>query len=182
MKKRDREPAVAAAGDAKKKSKASGRVGTILLSIFFTLFLFLLFFVLFLFGVTNSVALPTAGGFTDNWSIVFFGSLIPVILSSLLAVAFIVMIVLVNTGRVRRIFLALGVSFLVTGVINIAAGILGAYGVPYLSGNWQSLLVNATVTFREFMIVCAVLLAVMGIVFISVYASITAIKGGAEHE
>ena len=90
-------------------------------------------------------------------------------------------IALINTHRVRRIFLGIGCSAIVSAILSIVVVIFRTQVLKVLSGEWQDALVNATAVFRDFCFICAEVLIVIGAACLSIYSCIAVIKGG-KHE
>lgn len=87
------------------------------------------------------------------------------------------LLVLSNLRRIRRAFLAAGVSAVISAVLSITAGIFGARAVRIFPAEWQDILVNATAVWRDLSLACGVILIAAGAASLSVYASIIAAKG-----
>ena len=93
----------------------------------------------------------------------------------------ILIIVLINTNRIRRIFLAIGCSAIASAILSMVAYVTKTQLLKLLSGEWQDALVNATAVFGDFCVVCAIVLIVIGAACLSIYSCIVVIKGG-KHE
>lgn len=105
------------------------------------------------------------------------GSLYPVIISGVLAALFLMFIVWMNIHRIRRAFLAVGVSSLILGVLCIVAGLMPVYvlSLPRILLDEASL-ANTAQRLRDLALPASVGTLLLGAVTLSVYFGIRAVK------
>lgn len=159
--------------------KKSGRgvlrgIGTALLTIPLLAFtvLTLLLTVIYLTYRAGPTFLALPSGVSD-----VIGSLYPVIISGVLAALFLMFIVWMNIHRIRRAFLAVGVSSLILGVLCIVAGLMPAdvLSLPRIILDASSL-DSAARHLRDLALPASVGTLLLGAVTLSVYFGIRAIK------
>lgn len=141
----------------------------------------LLELLLFLYALNENVRLPSLGSISGDWLSVFFDSWYSLALGGALVLIPMLSLVLINTHRIRRIFITVGISSMATAIFSIVLGLTGAQIVKAFSGEWQDILIYATVAFEDFAVLCAVILIIIGAACISIYSSIAVVKG-AKHE
>lgn len=167
-----------------KEKKVPGFWG-VLFSVIFSLLLTVSFtmlvLLLFIHALNENTIIPSIGPISSDWLAVFFDSWYSLVLGGALVLIPILIIVLINTNRMRRIFLAIGCSAIASAILSVVAMIIKKQVLKLLSGEWQDTLVNATAVFGDFCIVCAIVLIVIGAACLSIYSCIAVIKGG-KHE
>lgn len=167
------------------KEKKVSRFWRVLFSIIFSLLLTisftLLVLLLFIHALNENTIIPSIGPISSDWLAVFFDSWYTLVLGGALVLIPILIIVLLNTNRKRRVFLAIGCSAIASAILSVVATIIKKQILKLLSGEWQDTLVNATAVFGDFYIVCAIVLVVIGTACLSIYSCIAVIKGG-KHE
>lgn len=146
-----------------------------------TISLVLLVLLLFIHALNENVILPAAGFISSDWLALFFDSWYPLLFGDALVLIPILIIVLLNTQRVRRIFFAIGCSSIISAILSITSAIIKIHTLKLLTGEWQDVLVNATTPFNDFSVVCAFILIVIGATCLSIYSCIVPTKGG-KHE
>ena len=87
-------------------------------------------------------------------------------------------IIFINVHRIRRAFLDIGCSAIVSAVFNIVTAGVAAQIIRVFSGDWQDVLINTTVAYRSYSIICASGLVIIGVTCLSIYSCIVVIKGG----
>lgn len=163
------------------KKKSPGLLGALFSAIFSLLLsisLVLLVIGLFIYGLNENVIMPDAGPISGDWLAAFFDSWYCFVLGGVLVLVPALSILLINRHRIRRFFLAAGCAAIVSVVISIAVSMTGLRMLKLLSGAWQDILVNTTVMFRDFCVVCAMILFVIGAGCLSIYSCIAVVKGG----
>lgn len=165
----------------KKSPSFWGVLFSVIFSLLLTVSITLLVLLLFIHAVNENTIIPSIGPISSDWLAVFFDSWYPLVLGGALVLIPILVIVLFNTNRIRRIFLAIGCSAIASAILSIVAIIIKTHILKLLSGEWQDALVNATTVFGDFCIVCAIILIVIGTACLSIYSCVVAIKGG-KHE
>lgn len=175
----------------KKKEKKEKKAGnsfsfwrvclTVIFSLLLTAVLVLLLFLLFIHALNDHVVLPNIGPISGDWADVFFDSWYSVILGGVLAMVPVVTIVLLNTRRIRRIFLAVGASAILSAIFSAAAVVIRIRIIQALSGEWQEVLINAAAAFKDFGVIYAMILIAVGAACLSIYFCVAAVKGG-RHE
>lgn len=151
---------------------------TVIFSIVLTVTLVALVAFLFAHALSENVALPALGPISGDWLAGFFAEWYSFAFGGIVALIPLLILVLINTRRMRRFFLATGWSSLVAMLVVIAAVIVRAWAVQWLPGQWHDALADATAGFRDFGNICAVALGVLGATCLSVYYSIVAATGG----
>lgn len=168
----------------KKENKVLTFLG-VLFSIIFSLFLsvsiIILVLLLFLNAINENVTLPDAFFFSGSSLDSFLGSPYSYVLNGALILIPVLLIILLNIRRARRIFLALAYSSCISIILLITSAIISPHVLNLLSGEWQNVLINTTVVFRDFCIICAIILFVIVVTCLSIYFCISAVKGG-RHE
>lgn len=165
----------------KKSPSFWGVLFSVIFSLLLTVSITLLVLLLFIHAVNANAIIPSIGSISSDWLAVFFDSWYPLVLGGALVLIPILVIVLFNTNRIRRIFLAIGCSAIASAILSIVAIIIKTHILKLLSGEWQDALVNATTVFGDFCIVCAIILIVIGTACLSIYSCVVVIKGG-KHE
>ena len=136
---------------------------------------------LFVHALGENISLPAAGFVSDSMMAAFFDSRLSLAFIGAVTAIPLLALILINMRRMRRAFLAIGVSSSVAAVISAAGGITAGRLFALMPGEWQDILLPASYVFRQFSIVCAVIMLAVAIGCISVYSCIRAVKGGA-HE
>lgn len=165
----------------KKKKKTSIFLGVLFTAIFSLLLsasIVLLILLLFIQALNENVIIPAVGFIPSDWLALFFDSWYSLVLGGALVLIPSLIIVLINMHRVRRIFLAIGCSTIASAMLSIVAIIIRTQIVKLLPGEWQDVLVNVTAVFRDFGVVCAIILLVIGATCLSIYSCIAVVKGG----
>lgn len=136
--------------------------------------------VLFLFGhaLSENVALPALGPISSNWLAGFFAEWYSIAFGCIVVLIPLLILVLINTRRMRRFFLATGWSSLVAMLVVIAAVVVRVWAVQWIPGQWGETLSDVTAGFKDFGNICAVALGVLGATCLSVYYCIVAATGG----
>ncbi len=154
---------------------------SVLLSLLLFVFTVLFVLLLFIHALNENVLIPDVGPISRDWLAMFFDSWYALALGGTLVLIPLLIIVLINTHRIRRIFLFVGMSSILSCLFSIALAFIGTHMVKLFSGEWQDALINSTNVFKDFCVVCAVILAVLGTTSLSIYSCIKTIKG-AKHE
>lgn len=154
---------------------------SVIFSLLLTVSITLLVFLLFIHALNENVVLPAVGAISSAWLALFFDSWYSLVLGGAVVLIPTLIIILLNTHRVRRIFLAIGVSSVVSAILCVAGAIIRTHTLKLLSGEWQDILINATAAFKDFCVVCAIILIVIGTTCLSIYSCIAVVKGG-KHE
>lgn len=167
-----------------KEKKALGCFSA-LLSVIFSLLLsvsfILVVLLLFIHALNENTIIPAIGPISSDLLAVFLGSWYSFVLGGALVLIPMLVIALINRHRVRRIFLGIGCSAIVSAILSIVVVIFRTQLLKVLSGEWQDALVNATAVFRDFCFICAGVLIVIGATCLSIYSCIAVVKGG-KHE
>lgn len=154
-------------------------------SAFFGLMLIILIvlteFLLFVRALNENVILPSIWVINSETITTFFDSWVSLLLCFALPLIPILILLLINSHNVRNLFRVIGCSSIVSAILNIITVILSTPAIKLLSGDWQSTFVSVISVFRDFFVVCAIFLIIIGATFISIYSCIIAIKGG-KHE
>ena len=175
---------------ASKKIPTHGRKSTLVFfrsffSAFFGLMLIVLLvlteFLLFVRALNDNIVLPSVWLINSETVTAFFDSWVSLLLCSILPLIPILILLRINSHNLRKVFLTIGCSSVISAAINIIIVISNTPAIKLLSVDWQNALVNTTSAFRDFLVVCAVFLIIIGATFISIYSCIIAIKGG-RHE
>lgn len=141
----------------------------------------LLALLLFMHGLNETVRIPAVGPISGDWLAVFFDAWYPFVLGGAFVLIPLLIIVLINTHRIRRIFLTVGVSATAVAVFSVVFALFETQVVKMLSGEWQEALVNSTAVLKDFFVLYAIIMVVIGAACLSVYSCITVVKG-ARHE
>ena len=156
-----------------------------LLSVIFSLLLsvsfILVVLLLFLYALNENTIIPAIGHISGDLLAVFFDSWYSFVLGGALVLIPMLVIVLMNTHHIRRIFLCVGCSAITSAIFSIVMVLFRTSVFKVLSGEWQDALVNATAVFRDFCFICAGVLVVIGSTCLSIYSCIGMAKGG-RHE
>lgn len=158
-----------------------GVLFSVIFSLLLTVSIILLVLLLFIHAINENTIIPSIGPISSDWLAAFFDSCYSLVLGGALVLIPMLIIILINTNRIRRIFLAISCSAIVSAILSIVAIIIKAQILKLLSGEWQDALINATAVFGDFCIVCAIVLIVIGATCLSIYSCIVALKGG-KHE
>ncbi len=167
-----------------KEKKTPGFWGvlfSVIFSLLLTVSITLLVLLLFIHALNKNTIIPSIGPISSDWLAVFFDSWYSLVLGGALVVIPVLVIALINTHRVRRIFLGIGCSTIASAILSIVVTIFRTQVLKVLSGEWQDTLVNATAVFRDFCVICAGVLIVIGATCLSIYSCIAVVKGG-RHE
>lgn len=141
--------------------------------------------ILFLQALGQTVKLPALGDITSKTVNAFFDSWLCIALGGVLVLLPLLIIVLMNTHRIFRIFQALGAAALLAAVLSGTGGlvlpVLANAGAAFLPDSWQGIFVNASGIFQDYALVVAVILCAVGAGCLSVSSCIRIVKG-ARHE
>ncbi len=174
-------PQAASPVSGKKKFGFWGVFFSTLFSLLLTASTALLVPLLFLHALNEHQPIPAIGSVSASWLAEFFDSGWVFALGGTLVLIPLLAILLINTHRVRRVFLSVGVSAVAAALLSAALGFAGKYAIKLLSGDWQDALLNTTAVFKDFSIVCALILVILGAACLSIYSLIAVLKGG-NHE
>lgn len=152
-------------------------LGSILFGLLLAMSVVLLIGLLFVHALGQNVPIPAVGSASEELLARFFVSWFPFVLGGLLVLIPLLLLILIHRHRIRRAFFTLGISTVAAAVLSAVFGLFGGRIVGLLSEMWQEVLVNSTVVFQEFSVVCAVILAMFGAGCLSIYACIHAVKG-----
>lgn len=165
----------------KKAPSFWGVLFSVIFSLLLTVSIILLVLLLFIHALNENTIIPSIGPISSDWLAVFFDSWYSLVLSGALVLIPVLVIALVNTHRVRRLFLGVGCSAIASAILSITVAIFRIQILKVLSGEWQDALVNATAAFRNFCFICAAVLVAIGATCLSIYSCIAVVKGG-KHE
>lgn len=168
------------------KEKRTQKFLRVLFSVVFCLLLtvatLLLVLLLFIHALNENTIIPSIGPISSDWLVVFFDSWYSLVLSGALVLIPMLVVVLINTNRIRRCFLAIGCSAITSAILCTVAILIKTQIRKLLSGEWQNTLINSTSVFGDFCVVCVIILVVIGATCLSIYSCIVAIKGGSHEE
>lgn len=164
-----------------KKAGVFGAVAAVPIGLLMVVAAGLLETLLFLSALNENFRIPAIGAVSGDRFAELLDSWYPYAIVGVLAAMPLLLLVLSNLHRIRRAFLAAGASAVISAVLSITAGISGARAVRIFPPEWQDVLVNATAVWKDLSFVCGIILIAAGAASLSVYASITAVKGG-RHE
>lgn len=136
---------------------------------------------IFVRALNDNVILPSVWVIQSETITAFFDSWVSLLLCILLPLIPIMILLLINTHKIRKLFLAIGCCGIASAILNIIAVIFRTPAIELLPDDWQNTLVSATSAFKDFFVLCTIFLMVTGAAFISIYSCIMAIKGG-KHE
>ena len=165
----------------KKTSGVGGGLLTVVMSLLLSVSFVLLAVLLFVHALNENVIIPDVGLLTSDGLTEFFDSWYSLALGGALVLIPLLLVVLVNTHRARRAFLAIGSSAIASALLLTVVLCFRTQILNVLSGQWQDALVNATAAFRGFCLVCIIVLIAIGATCVSVYSCIAVVKGG-RHE
>lgn len=154
---------------------------TAFLSLILAILLVVFVLLIFIKALSENVIIPDIGPVSSIWLVRFFESRYSLIFGSTLAMIPLIIIILLNTYRVRNVFFAVGCSMIISSILSIVMAIFRIRIFKILSGEWQDILVNVTMVFRDFCNICAAIMITIGITCLSIYSCIVIIKGG-RHE
>lgn len=167
-----------------KEKKATGFFGILFSAVFslpLTVSIILYVLVLFIHALNENTIIPAIGPISSDWLAVFFESWYSLALGGVLVLIPLLVIILINTYRIRRIFFTVGCSTIASAILSIVVVVLRTQALKVLSGEWQDALVSTTAVFRDFCIIYAIILVVIGATCLSIYSCIAVVKGG-KHE
>lgn len=167
--------------DEKKPPGIFGALFSGLFSLLLAVSTTLLVLLLFINALNKNVQIPSMGPISSDWLAVFFDSWYSLILGGVLVLLPMLIIIFINTHRIRRVFVSIGISAIISALFSAVLGFGDTRVIKLLSGEWQDTLINTTAVFKDFTFICAVILIVIGATCLSVYSCITVIKG-AKHE
>ena len=90
--------------------------------------------------------------------------------------ASLLLIWIINWGRIRNAFLVVGISALLAGFFSVTIGIASRSLLGLLPGVYQSQLLGAADVYRELAFAFSLVLTVVGVFFLSVYADIVILR------
>lgn len=172
------------ASTSTKEKKAPGFFSamlSVIFSLLLTVSIILLVLLLFIHALNENTIIPAIGPISSDLLAVFFDSWYSLVLGGALVLIPVLVIALINTHRVRRLFLGVGCSAIASAILSIVVVIFRTQVLKVLSGEWQDALVNATAVFRDFCFICAGGLVAIGATCLSIYSCIAVVKGG-KHE
>lgn len=151
---------------------------TTIFSLLLTASLLLLVLLLFIHAINENAILPAIGAISGDWLALFFDSWYSIVIGGAFVLIPILLIVLLNTRCARRIFLAIGCSGIVASILSVIVAANRMRALKLLSAEWQDVLINVTAAFKDFAVVCAIILIAIGMTCLSIHFCITAVKGG----
>lgn len=161
------------------------RVLDVLFSVIFGLLLsvsvMLFVILLFVYALNENGTIPAIGFISGDRLNSFLDSPFSLVLGGVPVLIPVLVIVFINSHRIRRCFLVIGCSAFVSAALCMTAVILRTQMLQSLSAQWQEALINATSVFGDFCVVCALILIAVGAACLSIYSCIAVIKGG-KHE
>lgn len=166
------------------KKRSPGIFGAFLsglLSLLLTATATLLVLLLFIYAINENVPIPTIGPFSGDSLTEFFESWYSLALGGALVLLPMLFIIIVNIHRIRRAFISIGISAILSALLSAVFGFISTQSINLLSGEWQDTLINATVVLKDFTVICAVVFVVIGAACLSIYSCINVVKG-AKHE
>lgn len=128
---------------------------------------------LFVWSLREQADLPAAGPVSGEWLVILFFAV-----GGVMALLSAAVMILVNVHRLRRVFLGVGIAGITAALLSTAAGLGRIWLLQLLNGRWQALLVDTTAVFRDFSLLCAMILAAGGAACLSIYGCIRAVRGG----
>lgn len=164
-----------------KKKWGTGVFGGVLSGIFgllLTASIILFILLLFTSALSENTTIPDLGFVTGDWLAAFLNTWYSFALGGIMILIPLLVIICVNVHRIRRAFLVIGCSTIVSAVFNIATAGFAAQILSVFSGDWQDVLINTTVAYRSYSIICASGLVIIGATCLSIYSCIAVIKGG----
>lgn len=90
--------------------------------------------------------------------------------------ASLILIWIINWGRIRNGFLAVGISALLAGFFSVTTGLASRRVIGLLPGVYQSQLLGAADVYRDLAFAYSLVLTVIGVFFLSVYADIVILR------
>lgn len=154
----------------------------VLLAILLIVFITTFIGIVFLYSLAEHIKLPAIGYISSEGMTMFFESGYSIIIGIFFVILSLLLIVLINLKYIRRIFVTLGISFILTSGLNIGLAIFEPTIIRFLSGAWQDVLISTTVVFKEFTTLCSIFLLLSGSVCLSIYSCIAIIKGDSHEE
>lgn len=158
---------------------------SVLFSMFFSLLLAIsmisLMPLIFIHALHENVKIPNIGSIPGDGLALFLDSWYFFALVGALVLIPVLCIILVNTHHIRRAFLAVGCSAIMSALVVFASAIFRTWIFKALSGEWQDALVNSTAVFGDLGIIYAVALILIGVTCVSIYSCIAVVTGG-KHE
>ena len=176
-----KEQAVPSPAGRRRTNGLLGAFFSVIFSILLSVLMMLFAIFLFLHALGQRVMMPAAGPISDDWLALLFQSWYSLAIGGALVLVPLAAIILINAHSMRRSFLAVGCSMLLSAIFGIAAAITAPQALKLLPGAWQDILVNSVTAFGDFCIVWALLFIVIGAACLSIYSCIAAVKGG-RHE
>lgn len=164
-----------------KKAKKPKKAGGVAAALTFLLCILLVpcalcFMVLLMLRILFSdITIPSMGGLDGAFLTGLANALYPLIVSGVLLVLLLVLVIVLNRGRFRRVFLALGLSTLVLGLLVGLAGMFAnAYVAPFQLGD--TLTREYIVFFRELALLVSTICSGAGLFFTAAYLLAAALK------
>ena len=141
----------------------------------------LMMILLFFHALHEKTSLPALGIISSQGMAIIFDAWYPFALGGGLILIWTLVIAMINVQRFRTFFRVVGVSVLAGAAGSASIGLLVNRLFRLMSGAWQDVMVNAAGVFREFALVYAVILVMVGSLFLLIHGCIAAVKGGS-HE
>lgn len=159
-------------------SKPGGISATItsLLTILLMLFIALSSLMLYLGALSNNQPMPSIGPLSSEGLMVFFSGWFVVVFSVAIVFIPLLLIILLNGKRVRRVFLSVGIAALGSAVLIALINLLDGFLIGLLSGPWHDLFNTTTALFDGYGWMTFIVLFIIGATCLSVYGCIVAIK------
>lgn len=135
------------------------------------------FFVLmFLNALAEKTSFPALGGIERGVVNDFLGSDLSIILLGAVCLLLILDFFFINRKYVRRAFLALGITLLITGLVSFGMSLAAGYIVDNLIAAWQNILSPAVPAFSQTGMLFGVGWCVIGAALISIFLCIRALR------
>lgn len=161
--------------------KENPSTAVVFFSLLVTLTLFLSFALteicVYMNGLATVADLPSVWNVDGPWMTRFFSSAIPVAVLLAFTVLLVLLLVFINSGAARFVFLFCGVGFVLSGLLN---GIFALCGVPdtsWFPPEFQAVFVDSARALSQLEIVWALLSVAIGAFMFSLCACICVLRG-----
>lgn len=132
---------------------------------------------LFMYALNENIVLPAVGFISGDWLALIFDSWYLLAFGIALLVTMVLMVVLINISKIRRIYIAIGCTSIMSAILNIAIVMFRTHILKLFPAEWQEILVNTTAVFKDFEIICVIILVMIGATCLSIYSGIVVVKG-----
>ncbi len=121
--------------------------------------------------------IPDIGAVSSEWLLSLFSTWYVGLIGVALIAVPLLLIILVNVNRFRRVLLGVGISMLSVALVIMIFALLDEWLLGSFSADWQDVLVNTSAVLDSYCMLGAIVLVVIGAGCLSAYACIAAIKG-----